>query len=66
VNAADATAAHDPLSKVNFTQIRSVVASRGKTQRASDSATLPVDPTVLVELDGSARLEPEGAPSGSA
>jgi len=54
------------LSKVNFTQIRSVVASRGKTQRASDSATLPVDPTVLVELDGSARLEPEGAPSGSA
>lgn len=37
-----------------------VVASRGKTQRADDSATLPVDPTVFVDLDGSARLEPGG------
>jgi len=38
-----------------------VVAARGKTQRADDSATLPVDPTVFVELDGSARLEPGGS-----
>ena len=37
-----------------------VVASRGRTQRADDSATLPVDPTVFVDLDRSARLEPGG------
>ena len=52
-----------PVSSGTFTLgnasvTATVVASRGKTQRASDSATLPVDPTVLVELDGSARLEP--------
>jgi hypothetical protein len=55
-----------PVSSGTFTLgsasvTATVVASRGKTQRASDSATLPVDPTVLVELDGSARLEPGGS-----
>jgi len=38
-----------------------VVVSRGKTQRATDSATLAVDPGVLVELASSARLEPGGS-----
>jgi hypothetical protein len=38
-----------------------VVASRGKTQGAADSTTLPVDPTVLVELASSARIEPGGS-----
>jgi hypothetical protein len=38
-----------------------VVASRGKTQRASDSTTLPVEPTVGVELASSARIQPGGS-----
>lgn len=37
-----------------------VVVSRGKTQRATDSASLAVDPGVLVELASSARIEPGG------
>lgn len=38
-----------------------VVVSRGKTQRATDSATLAVDPGLSVDLDGAARLEPGGS-----
>lgn len=37
-----------------------VLVTRGKTQRATDSATLPVDPGVSVDLDGAALLEPGG------
>lgn len=39
----------------------SVVIKRGKTQRATDSQLLHVDPAVLVELAESARLESGGA-----
>jgi hypothetical protein len=38
----------------------SVVISRGRTAQASDAQVVPVQPTVLVELADSARLEPGG------